>query len=395
MVAANIHRRLPRYNTAFIYGALLFVFVWIVALILTVSKLDHRANRTTNIHIIHDDIPTDEKQQFTTSSNINDEIAIEISGVELQIPSPKPNEDPIQVVYPTTTNTNTRWKGLVLMLHACSHSALKFFSPSQSTCPNCVGLSEELRIIRIVIEQGYFPVAVSSINRKNGCWSNRDVSRIEAVLEHELFQRYQKEQDGSTAMDVFGIGASSGGAFAAELLTRNIVQGALVMVMSLSNEVVNKLRTSPKPIYFAPMPRDKSTMTKVIKNYHDLESVKDFAVLDRTTCGSLPVTNHYLVQRVPGMTVAAADQLISTLKEANHIDSASDMLIIDPTRSDWRNVASPKNSTHWLDTFALKPGYSPLAKALHRAWAFHEYCSEAVVPAIRLFEGILEPVSFQ
>jgi len=30
--------------------------------------------------------------------------------------------------------------------------------------------------------------------------------------------------------------------------------------------------------------------------------------------------------------------------------------------------------------------YYKLAKALHRAWAFHEYCSEVVVPALHFFE---------
>jgi hypothetical protein len=38
------------------------------------------------------------------------------------------------------------------------------------------------------------------------------------------------------------------------------------------------------------------------------------------------------------------------------------------------------------NAFDLTTGVSPLAKALHRAWAYHEHCSEAVHPAIALFE---------
>eukprot|EP00585_Thalassiosira_rotula_P000892 CAMPEP_0196161024 /NCGR_PEP_ID=MMETSP0910-20130528/47124_1 /TAXON_ID=49265 /ORGANISM="Thalassiosira rotula, Strain GSO102" /LENGTH=148 /DNA_ID=CAMNT_0041425965 /DNA_START=578 /DNA_END=1024 /DNA_ORIENTATION=- len=134
------------------------------------------------------------------------------------------------------------------------------------------------------------------------------------------------------------------------------------------------------------MPRDKSRMEQVVKNYRDLDGVRDFVILDGTTCGSIPVTTAYLIQRVPGMTTKASEELISGLKRAGHIDPSSDMLRVDPTRSDWRSIVSPTNSTHWLDEFDLKPGYSPLAKALHRAWAFHEYCSEAVIPALRFFE---------
>ena len=114
--------------------------------------------------------------------------------------------------------------------------------------------------------------------------------------------------------------------------------------------------------------------------------MKEFIILDRKPCGLLHVTTTYLIQRVPYMTVKAAEELISKLKQADHIDSFSNMLHVDPTSSDWRSIVSPNNSTHWLDKFDLKPGYSPLAKALHRAWAFHEYCSEAVVPALTFLE---------
>lgn len=298
--------------------------------------------------------------------------AIEIPGIELQIPSQTPNQDAIQVVYATPPSPS---KGIVLLLHACTHTALKFFSPS-SSCPECVGLSEELRIVRLVMQSGYLPVAVSCINRKSGCWSNPDFARIETVLQHELFADYKTR---------YAIGASSGGSFAAQLLVRNTVQGALVMVMNLSKDVVDKLTKYPKPIFLAPMPRDKRTTSAAVQNYQELNVLNSgMIVLDTTTCGSLPVTSYYLQQRVPGMTKDMAQLLINELTQAKHIDSQ--MLIVDPTQSNWRDIISPNNTTYWLNKFLLKPGYSPLAKALHRAWAYHEYCSEVVAPALEFFE---------
>lgn len=63
---------------------------------------------------------------------------------------------------------------------------IKVLFAMPSTCPNCVGLSEELQIVRLVIESGYIPIAISSIDRKSGCWSTaRDVVQIEAVLSIE------------------------------------------------------------------------------------------------------------------------------------------------------------------------------------------------------------------
>ena len=207
---------------------------------------------------------------------------------------------------------------------------------------------------------------------------------------------------------VYAMGASSGGAFAAQLLTSRIVKGALVMVMSLSEdrirhiENVHVVRRDRFKLYLAPMPRDKSTLRHVIQNYHDLYNVHEYVKLDDTSCVALPVTTEYLMQRVVGMTFHLGERLISKLKVAGHIDDETNMLLKDPTRSNWRDVITittplsssgeeRTNTTHWLGIYDLRPGISPLAKALHRAWAFHEYCSEVVVPALQFFEEDDDP----
>ncbi|KAL7466630.1 hypothetical protein ACHAXS_006923 [Conticribra weissflogii] len=315
-------------------------------------------------------------------------IAKEIPGVELHIPPPHPNEPNIQIVYPdhhratlstrasssSSLSSKPKHKGWVLLLHACTHSALKFFSPSPR-CPKCVGLSEELLIVRWVMDAGYIPIAISCADETRSDGDGDE--RLERV--------------------VFSIGASSGGTMAAELVAKQLSQAAIVMVMSLSDPLVEGLRRIPRPIYLAPMPRDEGTLRRVQRNFEALRGhddgnggdkgpEKSHIVLDTQSCDSLPLTPDYLVQRVPRMTREAAATLTSKLKDAGHIDHRSNRLIVDPTKSNWRNVISPRNGTHWLDRFALTPGYSPLAKALHRAWAFHEYCSEVVVPAIHFFE---------
>ena len=156
------------------------------------------------------------------------------------------------------------------------------------------------------------------------------------------------------------------------------------MVMGLSENIVTQLQKQPyKPIFLAPMPRDKATTRRAVQNH---ASLPNRSRLDTTSCDSLPLTAEYLLQRVPGMTHEAAQSLIHALQQGQHLDTSTHMLLIDPTRSDWRSLVSPNNATYWLDRFSLAPGYSPLAKALHRAWAFHEYCSEVVIPALAYFE---------
>ena len=38
------------------------------------------------------------------------------------------------------------------------------------------------------------------------------------------------------------------------------------------------------------------------------------------------------------MTMNHANHLIRLLKQANHIDQTTNMLIVDPTKSNWRDV---------------------------------------------------------
>jgi len=197
------------------------------------------------------------------------------------------------------------------------------------------------------------------------------------------------------------------------------MDAGVVIVMGLGPKLVSQLKELHRQqeetdhggkrskLYLAPMPRDKATTRKATQNYQALctdlpttmnnPSKSDWIVLDTTRCSSLPVTVGFLVQRVPGMNVEAAAMLVEVLREANHIDKDTQHLIVDPTRSNWRDlllqkenrmsgVSSSSNAFYYHGKFALQPGYSPLAKALHRAWAFHEYCSEVVIPALEFFE---------
>jgi len=391
-------------------------------------------------------------------------------------------------------------RGIVVLLHACTHNALKFFSPSPDGCPSCVGLSEELRIARIVLERGYVALAVTS-GSGGGCWGGTtDSMRIQHAV-NEFLRRHQSTvlaTSTSTAtttttttttappVTVYAIGASSGGAMAAALVADKIARSAAVMVMGLRDRLLDRLMvadadaettttTAPlrNKLYLAPMNRDKGTAKRARKNYqyvteqqhHPLESTTTDnnkhnnngsgnleIVLDETSCVPLPVTPDYLWNRVPGMTLEAAGIVVDVLVQRGHLDAGTHLLRIDPTKSNWRDYLlgqtqtppegvgggnhkhdSEQEQQHKHDserrpppvpasllllqqrngndndndidavrqqppqtppppmllwgTFDLTPGLSPLAKALHRAWAFHEYCSEAVGPALDFFEN--------
>ncbi|KAL3918417.1 MAG: hypothetical protein SGILL_004246 [Bacillariaceae sp.] len=309
---------------------------------------------------------------------------------------------------------------------------MKFFSPSPK-CQDCIGLAEELQIVRLVLERGYVAIAVTGVDQKSGCWGDHpDVDRVQHVLTEFTTTACPDAFHKDTSPVVYAIGASSGGAMAARLLANGVVEGASVMVMSLSQKLQEKVAhvlsdaSTKKSLYLAPMIRDKGTAKKVRQNHeyflfqqkrlHAKKSLN--VVLDETSCEPLPVTTDYLWKRVSGMTKEAASIIVDTLlNDAKHLDPTTRMLTVDPTRSNWRDFVLRKNVDEhgkqyipkslsqvkelksksvglkqgnadmllW-DAFDLTPGRSTIAKALHRAWAFHEYCSESVPMALDLFE---------
>lgn len=316
-------------------------------------------------------------------------------------------DKPVEVV--TAANPSPSARGIVLLLHACTHNALKFFSSSPE-CPDCVGLSEELRITRLVQQRGYIPIAVTAADTRSGCWSNNDLPRLKLVIQtvQSEFKRLDTRRD--LQLPVFAIGASSGGYMAAKVAAAGLADAALVMVMGLRQGLQQQLLQFKPPLYLAPMPRDEATWNKNRDNYkalvtagytssqrNDHSSTNTNRVritLDETSCVSLPVTEDYLIERVPGMEKEDAIRIVMALQEEGHLGKENAMFIRDPTVSDWRNVLlamdpdAGSESVLW-GRFPLARGRSPLAKAFHRAWAFHEYCSEAVIPAFEFFESFL------
>jgi hypothetical protein len=340
-----------------------------------------------------------------------------VFGTHFRLTSTSSNGNTTDVVYKLPPmNTHYQIKGIALLLHACTHTAFKFFSPSVQSCKQCVGLSEELCISRILLERGYAVLAVSS-SSPSGCWGGpKDVANVrEAIHEFQSILKSKESISGPTRQhnNVVAIGASSGGRFAAQLAAERIATGgSLVMVSALGPTLrerllamnTNKNQGMP-PIYLAPMPRDVGTTQKTREDYNAMTTTTTMSkaaafekdggkdrppprvILDDTTCSPLHVTVNYLNERVPHMTPKMASSIVSTLKKAHHLDSNSHLFVQDPTRSNWRQVLQ-KECAHegCLDGMELQPGLSPLAKAFHRAWAVHEYCSEVVSPALDMFE---------
>jgi hypothetical protein len=72
----------------------------------------------------------------------------------------------VEFVYetPETLNPSVRTKAILFMGHGCSHAATDMFDRSES-CPKCIGLPIEKRIVRAALARGFAVLAVTSKNR--------------------------------------------------------------------------------------------------------------------------------------------------------------------------------------------------------------------------------------
>lgn len=324
----------------------------------------------------------------------------------------------IEVVYAVQSIDLVPMVGIALLLHACTHNALKFFS-ANSKCEECIGLSEELAIVRSVLSRGYAPLAVTSSEKKRGCWGGgRDVDRVREAL-GEFRRILAMSSPTASTTHAVAVGASSGGRFAAVVAAEGIVNGAIVIVSGLGDNLHSRLVDMGPglmpPLYLAPMTRDKGTTRAVRKDIKEMEErasshPKYDAVsstlpifLDEDTCRPLAVDSVFLSGRVPNLSVSDAQAIVAALTDGEHLSRKTGMLIKDPTRSDWRDVLHQACGAVGGDEYGpsiggegclrnqpLMPGRSPLAKALHRAWAFHEYCSEVIPLGLNFIEDTLK-----
>ena len=415
-----------RFLLTIVIGTVLGCWGLGVSFLLSTASGSIGGSTNVTMNVQNSEAQTQRREMLQASNSIYQDGAPPVKGTRVVLATPG-SDRTTELVYalPTTTTEriDTSIQGVALLLHGCSHSALKFFSPTKDdSCPTCIGLAEELNIARILLQQQTLAViAVTSQDRKRGCWSKSDMPHIQHALQHIIrkIQEQQPPKGGSRGFPILAFGASSGGRFAAQLAVRQIVDAAMVGVMSLGQELVQKWidmglddnhrqKKKRPPIYLAPMPRDKRTTTGSMEDYERMilarttdvvpRAIHDSPVrLDTTTCVPMPVTATYLNQRVPHMSFAMAEMVVDALTSSSHIDAASGMLTKDPTQSNWRDILQEQcggsrnkniiiQDNGCLEQQPLGPGVSPLAKALHRCWAFHEYCSEVTLKALAFFQ---------
>lgn len=289
--------------------------------------------------------------------------------------------DIIDVKYEMPTRPGVA-NGLIFLAHGCSHSAGDFW-PRSPSCPDCLGLPEEIRIREAALRRGYAVVAISSMDRKSRCWREIDLDRVAHALGF-LYRNLTLLQ----GLPLYGLGASSGGMFVLMLASsqpepRFTAICSQIMALFPEDEMEYRIEHSAgryPPTLFVHMPRDKMTARAVkesiaVLNKHKIP-VKEIQVHPS------PLTPSYLSETTDELPMEQSKAIFKAFKESKIIDERG-FLIHDPRASDWRQVLKP---LPFHDSLRLEPDASPISEELNVLWAGHEIIASTTDETIDWFE---------
>ena len=262
---------------------------------------------------------------------------------------------------------------ILFLAHGCNHQGTDFWHAS-AVCNKCLGLPEEVRIVKAALAANFAVIAVTSIDRDSGCWTfEADAPRV-----RDAIAAFRTAAGLPGSLPIVALGASSGGAFALQL-------PAVVPCMAVVSQIMaippNMLPATMPPTLFVHMPRDQRTASYVHKDVRKLRQA-GVAAHELQVHAQRP-SKEFFLERIERLTPAAAASLHAALDKAGLLDKHG-FLRDDPRRSDWRGaIRSSAGLAQQLLGDSLVGDASAISEALNVAWAMHEIVSDPMEATIR------------
>lgn len=237
------------------------------------------------------------------------------------------NVDNIEAVYQLPF---TKAKGVIFLAHGCGHSATDWW-PKTTSCPDCIGLPVERKIVKAGLTNGYVMLAVSSRDRMNKCWSVDDIARAVAIIK----EFYSKRLPGANKLPLFLLGASSGGNFVAHLAQNRYLHPP-VSALAVQISPIHTTRAHHiAPVLFMTMKKDQRMNHAIERIRREIDN-SELIVVDET-----PITPSYFFDQSDGyITMEESIKIQEALLKAGHINAGDLKLNRDPRESEWRNVCT-------------------------------------------------------
>jgi hypothetical protein len=263
-------------------------------------------------------------------------------------------DNEIEVVYQAPETP----RGVLLVLHGCSHRATDAW-PTSQRCPECTGLPIETRVVAAALARNWAVAAVSSQNRRSGCWAQRDIDRIAKATAY--VRRLTRAGPATVSL-----GASSGGSMAV------LVPNAVACVAQIMPSPL-ELDARHPAVRFVHMSRDAHRAATIERQVSTLQARGvDAAEL---IVAPEPLTAATLHRRGPGPgglvlpSRDLAERAFSALRAGDFVDAAG-YLADDPRHKNWRDALRPV-IPEAVDSLAADE--SPVSEILNVAWARHEF----------------------
>lgn len=298
-------------------------------------------------------------------------------------------DDGTEVVYQRAATS--RAAGSVLFFHGCQHSSTDYWEFGEY-CLGCIGLPEEVRMIQLTLQRNLNAVAISSTNRERKCWSTRvdakgpDYDRVKSTM------KFLKDNEiHSDDMDLYAVGASSGGTFVTTLHAILKLQAVNTIVAGSVAAALSDARWEIPAHAFTHMAgRDGHTKGRIAENSRWLKD-QGVEVMERRVFPR-KLSAEWLSESVPRWDLNLTNEVISALKANKLIDEGSGELACDPRSCDWRKAVEhlkPRLNDSMI------ADQSALSEELNRAWAAHESSADFFEDVLDFFaaHGRAEPAA--
>jgi len=278
-------------------------------------------------------------------------------------------------------------KGILFVGHGCSHSHTDWFPRTNGVCPECLGLPEEMAIVKLALTEYQFGVvAISSKNRERKCWTIADGERVAPVLKEvaEIMAPTSTGDEKQPQVPIVAFGASSGGNFVGATLPDSMedvhrpLEGYIAQISAPNPRTHKVSEQHPLPVaVYITMNRDSMTDNNAAEMVLSLDAENHPAKHIRLP--PLVVGPSFFQDRIEGVTKQQSEQMVKALTDAGYIDTEKGVLKKDPrSYTAWKEAIRPVAPT-W-DT--LVADQSATSEVMNVARAMHELSRDGVKEAM-------------
>ena len=225
--------------------------------------------------------------------------------------------------------------GVVLLAHGCSHSSTDFW-PKSVTCPDCIGLPVERKLVEISLELNMAVLAISSNDRESKCWTNKDRMSVLSKFIRHFYRTKLNTLSSPDSIPLYLFGASSGGMYVGVLSQQaaalNLPVGGTIV--QISPPFRFQSASNLRPYAFIHMVRDKYIAQYTQGLIRDIKQA-GAQTLEIRVSPKLLLPDYFTFNGI--LSSADSAKLVKDLKAAGYL-SEDNHLIADPRQSDWRTV---------------------------------------------------------